>query len=367
MALDLPVDVRALYDMGKRLKEDRERPVRIAVLIEIDAPDALVEAAREELHPKTANGIVDVSVIEPGETLRVDSRADVAIVLVGSGTHVAATLAEARSRAIPTAVVALRDDRLELARELGYPENDTLTGMDASELIRGPLADWAMSRLEKLRTALGHNFEFVRRAVAQETVKKTAWQNAVVGVLMFLPGADMPIMTLNQGKMLLQIAAAYGEPLDQERIKELGVIVGGGFVLRTVARELLDFVPGFGWVVKGGIAYSGTMAMGKAAIEYFERGADLSGVLHELTEKAEGAATTVSSRMSLRGRGRRAPSDAGYVQATPVDAALPAAEVAPVADAASGQAKLVDVPVPAPTLVVRDDSAESAAAGGRDS
>ena len=27
------------------------------------------------------------------------------------------------------------------------------------------------------------------------------------------PGADMPIMTLNQAKMLLQIAAAYGQPL----------------------------------------------------------------------------------------------------------------------------------------------------------
>ena len=27
MAMNLPVDVRALYDAGKKLKEDRERPV----------------------------------------------------------------------------------------------------------------------------------------------------------------------------------------------------------------------------------------------------------------------------------------------------------------------------------------------------
>ena len=72
VAANLPVDIRALYDAGKRLKEERERPVRIAVLVEVDAPDALVEAARHELHPKTANGIVDVSVIEPETALRVD-------------------------------------------------------------------------------------------------------------------------------------------------------------------------------------------------------------------------------------------------------------------------------------------------------
>ena len=56
MAIGLPVDVRALYDAGKRLKEDRDRPVRLVVLVEIDAPDALVEAARERLRPKPRHG-----------------------------------------------------------------------------------------------------------------------------------------------------------------------------------------------------------------------------------------------------------------------------------------------------------------------
>jgi uncharacterized protein (DUF697 family) len=301
MAAKLPVDVRALYDVGKRLKEDRERPVRIAVLIEIDAPDTLVESAREELHPKTSHGIVDVSVIEPGQALRVDSRADAVIVLVGSGAHVGPTLTELRGRALPTAVVAMREEPGALARLLDHPENDTLVGMDAHELIRGALADWAMSRLEKLRTALGHNFEFVRRAVARDVVKKTAWQNAAIGVVVFLPGADMPIMTLNQGKMLLQIAATYGQPLDTERVKELAAVVAGGFLFRTFARELVGLIPGFGWAVKGGIAYSGTIAMGMAAISYFEEGADLPGVVRALTEKAGEAAARVAVSTKAHG------------------------------------------------------------------
>ena len=50
-------------------------------------------------------------------------------------------------------------------------------------------------------------------------------------------------------------------------------MLGAGFGMRTVARELLDFIPVAGWVVKGGVAYCGTRALGLAADEYFARGA----------------------------------------------------------------------------------------------
>ncbi len=52
----------------------------------------------------------------------------------------------------------------------------------------------------------------------------TAAQNAGVGLVVVIPGADMPVMTANQAKMVLEIAAAYGQPLTVERIKELAAI-----------------------------------------------------------------------------------------------------------------------------------------------
>lgn len=346
MAPKLPIDIRELYAAGKRLKEDGERPVRIAVLVEVDAPDALVEAAKSALHPKTANGIVDVSVIEPGVILRVDSRADACIVLVGSGSHLDGTLRDLRERAIPTAVVALRDDARVLARLLGHPENDVIVGIEPDEVLSGPLADWAMNRLEKLRTALGQNFEFMRRSLAKEIVKQAAWQNAAIGVVVFIPGADMPLMTLNQGRMLLQIAAAYGQPLDTERVKELGAVVAGGFLFRTFARELVGLVPGFGWAVKGGIAYSGTMAMGTAAISYFEEGADLRGVVHALTERAGEAASRVAGKI------RHDDSSALPVVLEEVESSVAAPELM-----AGDQPSLLDVPVASPTITLVDDPA----------
>lgn len=344
--MKLPVDVRALYDTSKQLKEDRERPVRLAVLVEIDAPDLLVEAAREELRPRTRQGIVDVSVIEPGQVLRVDAKADAAIVLVGSGSNVTPTLRDLRDRAIPAAVVAVREDAHALAHLLDHPENDVLVGLDARELIRGDLAAWAMTRLEKLSTALGHNFEFMRRAAAKNIVRKAAWQNAAIGVFLFLPGADMPLMTMNQGRMLLQIAAAYGQALDTDRVKELAAVVAGGFLFRTFARELVGLVPGLGWAVKGGIAYSGTIAMGNAAISYFEEGADLPSVVKALTERAGEAAARVAGAR----RGARAQVGAGYVETVPVE--RPAHRVEP----AGTQSSLLEVEAPAPSLGIIEDA-----------
>jgi uncharacterized protein (DUF697 family) len=34
----------------------------------------------------------------------------------------------------------------------------------------------------------------------------------------------------------------------------------------------LTVVPGPGWAIKGGIAYAGTLALGEAAVAYFESG-----------------------------------------------------------------------------------------------
>jgi uncharacterized protein (DUF697 family) len=77
-------------------------------------------------------------------------------------------------------------------------------------------------------------------------------------------------LTLNQIRLVLRIALAYGQPIDRQRAVELLGVVGAGFGLRTLARELLDVIPFAGWAIKGGVAYAGTRAIGEAAVRYFE-------------------------------------------------------------------------------------------------
>jgi len=118
--------------------------------------------------------------------------------------------------------------------------------------------------------ALAAKLPALRDEVCRQLVNRTARQNAVVGCLFIIPGADMPVMTLNEARMILRMAAAHGENVGSERALELLGIVGAGFGLRAVARQALDFFPGPGWVVKGGIAWSGTRAVGEAAKAYFD-------------------------------------------------------------------------------------------------
>ena len=135
-------------------------------------------------------------------------------------------------------------------------------------------------------------------------------QNAGIGMVALIPGADMPVMTLNQAKMVLQIAAAYGQKLGRERAMELLCVVGGGFACRTLARQLVSVVPAFGWVVKGGVGFAGTIAMGCATIAYFEalegegmRPEDALGAARDeaLKIKAEMAACESPAQAALAG------------------------------------------------------------------
>jgi uncharacterized protein (DUF697 family) len=113
----------------------------------------------------------------------------------------------------------------------------------------------------------------LRPYVVDRLIETASRRNGFVATAIWIPGADLPVLTAVQLRLVLQIGACHGVELSPDRAVELIGVLGAGFGLRTVARELLDFVPVAGWAVKGGVAYGGTRALGRAADEYFARGA----------------------------------------------------------------------------------------------
>ena len=118
-------------------------------------------------------------------------------------------------------------------------------------------------------TELAARLPVLRDAVCDDLIARFSRTNAIVGAAVFVPGADMPALTLNQLRLVLRIAAAYGVEIDRERLPEILAVVGSGFALRTVTRQALGLVPVAGWAVKGAVAYAGTRAVGEAARRYF--------------------------------------------------------------------------------------------------
>ena len=127
-------------------------------------------------------------------------------------------------------------------------------------------------------TPLAARLPALRRPVCEELVSRFSRQNALIGAAVFVPGADLPALTLNQIRLVLRIADAYGFEVDRDRLPELLAVVGSGLGFRAVARQALGLVPVAGWALKGGVAYAGTRALGEAAMRYFERRAPVTRV-----------------------------------------------------------------------------------------
>jgi uncharacterized protein (DUF697 family) len=126
-------------------------------------------------------------------------------------------------------------------------------------------------------TPLAARLPVLRRPVCEELIRKFSRQNAVVGAAVFMPGNDLPILTLNEVRLVLRIADAYGFEIDRNRVPEVLAVIGSGFGLRAVARKV-RVVPLVGWAIQGAVAYAGTRALGEAAMRYFDRRAPVTKV-----------------------------------------------------------------------------------------
>ncbi len=167
---------------------------------------------------------------------------------------------------VPEHQAAARQREVLHALELG---EDRVMVLESLRDLSGPFAKRLIGLFSDHSIPLARQFPILREEAAWEEINATSKQNALIGAIP-IPGADLPLMTANQLKMILRIAAMYDMPISVDRARELLAVVGGGFALRAAARQVAKFIP-VGAVVGAGVGYSGTLAMGKGAIEYFKR------------------------------------------------------------------------------------------------
>jgi small GTP-binding protein len=157
------------------------------------------------------------------------------------------------------------------------------------------VAGWLMPRLidahPALAVALGRALPAYRRRAANKVIRNASVFNAIVGAEP-VPGLDIPFLLAIQARMVLRIAAIFGEPMNLQHARELIATIVGGVALRYLAEEGAKFIPGPGWVIAAGVAAVGTWAIGQVAILYFEQGKKLSaeqmqGLYRRLVKKRQ--------------------------------------------------------------------------------
>ena len=131
------------------------------------------------------------------------------------------------------------------------------------------------ARMEIIR--ISRNRE-AQHEVAQVLVKSTTGICAAIGAQP-IPLADLPILTTLQLMMVAGIMYVSGRERSLraagEFIGALGANVGAAMLLREGTRAVLKFFPGWGNVLCGLVAGSGTYAIGRAASVFFIDGVSL--------------------------------------------------------------------------------------------
>lgn len=264
--------LRGVVNMGKEAEESMEEGMHLSVLVDTTCPRWLALAIRDALVPER-DAVVDVFVLDGRPSTK---GIDVGIVVAGGSEALIRgairSFAGVRQHVIVVAESSLDIPETHLPAKLGQYVTDVV----ASE--HGPL-------LERLSNALldstdkdvscAANFAFCREVATARLVSRVAARNAVMGIADFIPGAGMPLMTMNQLNMGFDIAASYGHGLSLGRVPEVAVIVAAGLMYRNVARVLARAIPSLGLVFRIALAYGGTLVTGRMLATHFTEGLPL--------------------------------------------------------------------------------------------
>ena len=156
-----------------------------------------------------------------------------------------------------------------LTQQLGYPlvPVSAKTGQGVVDALLPAM----VAACPTLTTALGREVPAWRSMAVQNAAQRAALLSGLAGVEP-VPLLDLPFQMLIQLRLVLRVAAAYGEPIGDRYSRELLATLVGGAGLRYVGQQLAKLVPLVGWVASGALAAAGTFAIGKLAAAYFENG-----------------------------------------------------------------------------------------------
>ena len=206
------------------------------------------------------------------------------ILAVTAGTDLgpgAAALERARHRHPDCALAVLvgtHHERAELERALLAGNRLEPSNVVHVNALEGPNADALLDRIidmlgeEAVET--GRLNPALRPAVGRRIVRGAARQAAGVGALP-LGGASMPVLTLQQIRMVGKLATLHDRPFGAERALAALAILGAGFGWRALGRSTVNLIPGAGWALSGGIAYGVTRSLGEGIRARLEAGHDL--------------------------------------------------------------------------------------------
>ena len=258
--------LRGVMNMGREADQSMGEHLHLSVLVDPESAMWLVHAIRDALVPER-DAVVDVSAL--GGTLSV-AGIDVGVVISGGSDDLVRNairyFAGARQHVIVVAQSSLDVPETNLPAKLGQYVQEAVSSEHGPLLER--FANALLDSTEK-DVSCAANFSFCRDVATARLVSRCAARNAFMGIADFIPGAGMPLMTMNQVNLSFDIAATHGRGLGIGRVPEVLSVISAGFAYRWASRLLLNVFPGLSLLIRCGLAYGGTLVTGRMLSSHF--------------------------------------------------------------------------------------------------
>ena len=309
---------RVISDVDlERIRASARTPFELLVVAE-DAE--LGERVRTGLGALPGGGVHPYVVVVDPATLRQRPTTPLAVVLASASPELSVPMKAAdehciRARLPRLTLVVGGEAPADVARRVAEQARAAIADplapsrsvlMQIIELVEGDA-----------RLAVAAALPVFRPVVAEVIVDETAKANASFAVTTGLAETipvlsaplnvgDMVILTKNQLIMGYKIALASGRNDDpRSMMTEILGVIGGGFLFRQVARQLVGLIPVAGLLPKVAIAYAGTYAIGRGLTAWAISGAAvtpevLSGYTSEGLDRGRALATQLLAQVKSR-------------------------------------------------------------------
>jgi uncharacterized protein (DUF697 family) len=297
--------IKDVTNVWKNIREVDLRPLRDAALQPLRV--AIVGAPGSGRHTLAMQMRIDPSrpvmqtqtplvILELGETERT-TEADLTILVVdATSNNTSQELALARAWVDSGRSVLVFLNKVDLLTSMQalddwatWQLNDLVyASATDSHLLLKNFVPVVLRLLPERLLPLARQFPLFRAPVANHLISETCFSNAAYSVSSGLAGivpalivpmniSDMVVLSKAQAFLVYRLGLAFGFSTEwRDYLAEFGGIIGGGFMWRQLARQLVGLIPVWGIVPKVGVAYAGTYVVGHAVLKWYLTGRHVS-------------------------------------------------------------------------------------------
>ena len=193
--MQLPVDVKALFEEITDVKAVQDVPLAVSVYIGETAPADLAAHVRNVF--ASSNGHVRMTVTYIGDEFNAHPTDDFAVIVAGETGNAGEQAAKVRAVGVPVMVATLnaeRTNRLSQDSANAVPHGDIVSPWgdegreagvfdeSAATALDERMGKWIVSVCRDKKLAFAVAFPFMRRPLASDTVMVTALESAGIGI-----------------------------------------------------------------------------------------------------------------------------------------------------------------------------------------